>query len=79
MAIERITGLEKWPPDYGLDEVVGRGVNFHIERMDDGHFWFSVSDGEREVCFWLYSKTKITVTHEDRGPPPQEAGQSDKA
>jgi hypothetical protein len=27
-----------------LDEIVGRNVNVHIERMDDGVFWIGVYD-----------------------------------
>jgi hypothetical protein len=26
----------------GLDEVIARGCTFHLERMDDGHFWAGI-------------------------------------
>lgn len=71
MPIVRITGTvpmgaDRKAPDYGLDEVVARRADFHIERMSANGFWFSVRCGEEEHCFWLSSKTKIVASHERR-------------
>ena len=49
----------------GFDEIVGEGVNLHIERMGDGHYWMRIEkDGQRQrVEMWakggrLYSGTE---------------------
>jgi hypothetical protein len=52
----RITGPE-WGGRYqmvGFDELYGEGVNVHIERMHDGHYWMCIEkDGKRQrVEFW---------------------------
>ena len=50
--------------DGTLDEVIGRG-QFHLEQMDDGHWWMLL--GNTHV--WLYSKKKITATYEQEREP----------
>lgn len=50
--------------DHGLDEVVGRNIHVHMERMDDGSFWMAftkIANGllERDrTVVWLTAKKK---------------------
>lgn len=64
----RITGPEpnKRGQLVGFDEIVGEGVNIHIERMADSHYWMRI-DGpngqSQRVELWarggrLYSGTE---------------------
>lgn len=32
-----------------LDEIVGTGVNFHMESLGDGDWWFAVSHGDQRI------------------------------
>ena len=44
----------------GLDEVVRRGVNFHLEYMDDNTVWISLTrKNKHETVIWLTSKAPI--------------------
>lgn len=44
----------------GLDEVVRRGVNFHLEYMDDNTVWISlIRKGKPETVIWLTSIAAI--------------------
>lgn len=43
-----------------LDEVVKRGVNFHLEYMDDDCVWIALTrEGEPETVIWLKSTRPI--------------------
>lgn len=71
-AIDRVTCLDA--ANFGLDEVVAHGAFVHLERLDKGHFFLSVSAGGEEWRFWLHSPKTISVTHEHDGLPLQQAG-----
>lgn len=69
--IVRATGLDDPIENMGLDEIVAIGCDFHIERMSERGFWFSVRAGEKELSVWISSNRKgfITATHEWRSAP----------
>lgn len=47
---ENTTGIEVRRNDDGtLDEVVATGCDFHLEQMDQGHWWMVISKGGRVV------------------------------
>lgn len=64
MSEERITRDE-----HGLDEIALRGVDIHLERMDDGCIWIGVyrpGDVENRLTVFLKSAETITgVIDED--------------
>lgn len=48
-----------------LDEVIGKG-NFHLEQMDDGHWWICFeNDSGQRVDVNLTSRGKIKATIEE--------------
>lgn len=47
-----------------LDEVVADNCQFHLEQMDTGHWWMSVTSGGKRVHINLYSKRKIKASVE---------------
>ena len=68
MAIERVSGLTG--KDHGLDEIVGKNISMHLERMDHNHIWMLVTDldgNEVTVNLWAKGTIKATVD-QDRAP-----------
>ena len=43
------------------DEIVAKGVDLHIERMDDDFIWLRISSGDHVVVLEIYSKGKSTM------------------
>jgi hypothetical protein len=77
-AAGRFKGLD-WPepgnsivevrPDEGerigvIDEIVAKGVDVHIERMDRGDYWMSISKDGEEWHLWFRCKGKLEMTGE---------------
>ena len=49
-----------------LDEVVGEGVDFHLEQLDDNHWWMAITGSSRTIVVVLYTKrAKIKATWEE--------------
>lgn len=47
-----------------LDEIIGKG-NFHLEQMDDGHWWMRFeNDSGQSVDVNLTARGKIKATFE---------------
>ncbi len=50
--------------DQSLDEIVGAGV-FHLEQMDDNHWWLRLADGSgKVVTVHLFARGAIKARHE---------------
>ncbi len=45
--------------DGTLDEIVGHGADVHLEQMDNGCWWLSISEGSRVVHVYLLSRSVI--------------------
>lgn len=55
----------------GVDEVVGLGVLFHIERMSNGEWFFILTRPDQsQEAFWLSGKGKVEVSLRERRPAP---------
>lgn len=55
----------------GVDEVVGLGVLFHIERMSNGEWFFILTRPDQsEEAFWLSGKGKVEVSLREHRPAP---------
>lgn len=52
--------------DGTLDEVVAKGCHFHLEQMDDGHWWIGIDlpDGQL-IHINLTSNAKILASVEE--------------
>jgi hypothetical protein len=48
-------------PDGQLDEIVATGCDFHLEQMDDGHWWLSVRKDGWEVHCNLMTKRRAKI------------------
>jgi hypothetical protein len=44
--------------DFGLDEIVANGIDFHMERMNGGEIWFAfdINESERISIFLTADK-----------------------
>jgi hypothetical protein len=55
----------------GVDEIVGMGVLFHIERMNSGQWFFILTRPDQtQEAFWLSGKGKVEVSHSEHRPAP---------
>lgn len=54
-----------------IDEIFGNGVLCHIERMDKGHWFVSMTRPDQtSEAFWLTGKGKVEFTHHEHRQAP---------
>lgn len=61
MAVQELTIRES---DGALDEIVGTGP-FHLEQMDDNHWWMLLEAGTKRVHVHLQARGRIRATFEE--------------
>ena len=49
--------------DGSLDEVVGIG-SFHLEQMDNNHWWLRLESATGSVSIWLKARGTIIASYE---------------
>lgn len=56
----------------GIDEIFGNGVLCHIERMDKGHWFISMTRPDQTgEAFWMNGKGKVEFTLHEHRPAPK--------
>jgi fructosamine-3-kinase len=58
MKLERLDIGDKG--DFGLDEIVATGIDFHMERMNGGEIWFAFNLNENE-------RISVFLTADEKG------------
>ena len=57
-----------------LDEIVGQGVNIHLEQIDKNSWWMQICGKDKTVTVRLHShRAAITATWDDHEPMSFEA------